>query len=143
MTTPTPSERYLNKLCRQTFLRLWSWPNVFRDQRWSGSSTGKEVCDLLVAFDRHIFIFSDKYCSFPSSGSLPIDWSRWFRRAILQSTKQIHGAERWLKQNPHRLFLDEKCKVRFPIQLPPIDEAIFHRVVVAHGAGERCSETYG
>ena len=143
MTTATPSERYLTKLCRHTFLRLWSWPNVYRDQRWSGSNTGKEVCDLLVVFDRHIFIFSDKYCAFPSSENPTLDWSRWFKRAILKSAKQILGAERWLRQNPHRLFIDENCSQRFPIHLPPIDEAIFHRVVVAHGAGERCISTYG
>jgi hypothetical protein len=143
MATATPSERYLTKLCRHTFLRLWSCPTVYRDQCWSGGNTGKEVCDLLVVFDRHIFIFSDKYCAFPSSENLALDWSRWFKRAILQSAKQIHGAERWLRQNPHRLFLDENCTQRFPIHLPPINEAIFHRVVVAHGVGERCIATYG
>lgn len=143
MAAATPSERYLTKLCRHTFLRLWSWPNVYRDQSWSGGNAGKEVCDLLVVFDRHIFIFSDKYCAFPNSGNLALDWSRWFKRAILHSAKQINGAERWLKQNPHRLFLDEKCTQRFPIQLPATNEAIIHRIVVAHGAGERCEATFG
>lgn len=143
MAAATPSERYLTTLCQQTFLRLWSWPNVYRDQLWSGGNTGKEVCDLLVVFDHHIFIFSDKHCAYPSSGNIGLDWSRWFKRAIFQSAKQILGAERWLRQHPHRLFLDKDCTQRFPIHLPPIDEAIFHRIVVAHGAGERCITTHG
>lgn len=143
VTSPTPSERYLTKLCRHSFLRLWSWPNVYRDQHWSGNNVGKEVCDLLVVFDHHIFIFSDKYCDFPNTGNLGLDWSRWFKRAILQSAQQIWGAERWLKQHPDRLFLDDRCTQRFPVPLPPLDKAIFHRIVVAHGAGERCRSTYG
>jgi hypothetical protein len=28
----TASERYLAKLCQKSFLSLWSYPNVFRDQ---------------------------------------------------------------------------------------------------------------
>ena len=143
VTPPTPSERYLIKLCRHSFLRLWSWPNVYRDQHWSGNNVGKEVCDLLVVFDHHIFIFSDKYCDFPNTGNLALDWSRWFKRAILQSAQQIWGAERWLRQHPDRLFLDDRCTQRFPVPLPPLDKAIFHRIVVAHGAGERCRSTYG
>lgn len=142
MAAATLSERYLTKLCRDTFLRLWSWPNVYRDQLFSGGNVGKEVCDLLAVFDHHIFIFSDKYCAFPASGNMDLDWSRWFKRTILQSAKQIHGAERWLKTYPHRLFLDEACTQPFPIHLPPIDKAIFHRIVVAHGASERCKATH-
>jgi hypothetical protein len=47
----TDAERYLAKLCRRSFLSLWSYPGVFRDQ-----GGGKEVCDLLVVFDNHIII---------------------------------------------------------------------------------------
>ena len=49
-TSKTSSERYLTRLCRRSFLRLWSWPNIYRDQHWGGSALGKEVCDLLVVF---------------------------------------------------------------------------------------------
>ena len=60
----TESERYLKTLCDRTFLSLWSYPGVYRDQGRSGKGHGKEVCDLLVAFENHIIIFSDKDCAF-------------------------------------------------------------------------------
>ena len=40
----TPSERYLAHLCKGTFLNLWSYPNIFRDQkRHKGRGDGKEL----------------------------------------------------------------------------------------------------
>ena len=85
----TPSERYLAKLCEQTFLSLWSYPNVFRDQGRVRNGGGKEVCDLLVVCGRDVVIFSDKSCDFPATGNLKTDWSRWYKRAIKNSTKQL------------------------------------------------------
>ena len=55
----TDSERYLKKLCERTFLSLWSYPNVYRDQGGAAKGDGKEVCDLLVVFENHIIMFSD------------------------------------------------------------------------------------
>src|ERR1044072_8722498 len=82
----TESERYLSRLCRRTFLSLWSYSGIFRDQgRPNGQGDGKELCDLLVVFDNHIIIFSDKDCEFPDSGNLMVDWSRWYKKAILKS----------------------------------------------------------
>ena len=69
----TPSERYLNSLCEKSFLSLWSYPGVFRDQKVGGNGDGKELCDMVVVFDQHILIFSDKHCSFPASGNLQLD----------------------------------------------------------------------
>lgn len=131
----TPSERYLAKLCRDSFLRLWSWLKVYRDQGWGAGSEGKEVCDLLVVFQDYIIIFSDKYCKFPCSGNLERDWCRWFKSAVWKSAQQIWGAERWLKEHPDRLYLDKSCTQPFPIALPDAKSACFHRVVVAHGSG--------
>jgi hypothetical protein len=139
----TPSERYLKRLCDHTFLSLWSYPNVWRDQGDARAGKGKEVCDLLVVFENHIIIFSDRYCEFPSSGNLELDWHRWFKRAVEQAAQQIWGAERWIKQHPDRVFLDQACKVRFPITLPSSDTAVIHRIVVAHGASQRCAELLG
>lgn len=53
----TVSEKKLAALGYQTFLRLWSYPNPYKLQ-----SNGKELCDLLIVFDNHIIIFSDKDC---------------------------------------------------------------------------------
>ena len=80
----TATERYLKRLCDQTFLSLWSYSGVYRDQR-STRQQGNEVCDLLVVFDDDLIIFSDKACAFPESGSLEQDWARWFRKAIKKS----------------------------------------------------------
>lgn len=101
----TAAERYLARLCERTFLSLWSYPNVFRDVCVPGTKIGKEICDLLVIFEDRVLIFSDKDCAVPRTGDLQLDWSRWFRKAVLENTKQAHGAERWLRQFPNRLFL--------------------------------------
>lgn len=140
----TEAERYLGKLCRSTFLSLWSYPAVFRDQgRPNMKSDGKEVCDLLVVFEDHIIILSDKNCHFGNTGNLELDWARWYRKAILDSARQVYGAERWIRQFPSRLFLDKQCTVRFPIELPDPAKANFHRIVVAHDGARRCQEVLG
>lgn len=85
----TESERYLKALCDRTFLSLWSYPGVFRDQKRSGKGDGKELCDLLVVFENHVIIISDKFCAFPDNGDLVKDWSRWFKRAVKKSADQV------------------------------------------------------
>jgi hypothetical protein len=49
----TPTERLLADLCEKSFLKLWSYPNPFKDDR-------KELCDLLAVFENHVFIFFDR-----------------------------------------------------------------------------------
>ncbi len=130
----TPSEQRLAELCSGTFLDLWSYPNVFRDQGGGGSVDGKEVCDLLVVFDSHIILFSDKNCDFSPDGHLDLEWKRWFKRAVRGAEKQLRGAERWIQNYPQRLFVDKKCQQPFPIDLSPAVERRFHRIVVARGS---------
>lgn len=91
----TDSERYLTALSDRTFLSLWSYPNPHRDQ--GARRRGKEVCDLLVLFEKHVIAFSDKHCDFPDSGNLDLDWSRWYRKAVEKSAHQLWGAERWIR----------------------------------------------
>lgn len=139
----TNSEKYLANLCEKGFLRLWSYPGIYRDQYTSeNKKTGKEVCDLLVVFDQHLIIFSDKDCVFPDTGNLDLDWSRWVRRAIIKSADQLFGAERWIKNYPERLFLDSSCTQKIPIPLPNMSNAKFHRVLVAHGVSARCKKEF-
>lgn len=104
---------------------------------------GKEVSDLLVVFENHIIIFSDKHIHFEKTEPVEIGWSRWFRKAVLKSAQQVWGAERWIRQFPNRLFLDKQCKTPFPIQVPDPAKATFHRVVVAHDASRFCREYFG
>jgi hypothetical protein len=55
----------------------------------------------------------------------------------------IWGAERWIRDHPDRLFLDRACEHEFPIDLSDPDEAIFHRIVVAHDSADRCRREFG
>jgi len=42
------SERYLKLLAEHTFLSLWSYLGIYRDQKWSGGCRG-DANDLTVA----------------------------------------------------------------------------------------------
>jgi SEC-C motif len=139
----TPSERRLHELCQKSFLRLWSYSNVFRDQgRQRGRGHGKEVCDTIVIFDDRVILFSDKSCAYPTTGDAALDWQRWYARAITKSADQLFGAERWLRQAPARLYLDPECTRPLPILLNTAS-AKFHRVAVAMGAGLACRAYHG
>lgn len=140
----TDAERYLGRLCRKSFLNLWSYPGLYIDKKPAGGRMeGKELCDLLVIFDEHILIFSDKDCAFPRGGDLVLDWCRWYKRAVLKSAQQIRGAERWIRENPARVFLDRDCTQPLPIPLPSPGRMKVHRVVVAHGASVECRARLG
>jgi hypothetical protein len=139
----TPSEKYLNGLCESTFLSLWSYPGIFRGQKQNGLGDGKELCDMLVVFDEHVLIFSDKHCSFPSSGNLKLDWQRWYKKAIKKSADQAWGAERWLKSFPKMVYLDRACTKPFPLDIPPQESAKYHLIIVAHGSENRCITEFG
>ncbi len=140
----TTAERYLKRLCERSFLSLWSYAGVYRDQLDAPTAkVGKEVCDLLVVFENHIIVFSDKDCAYPAGDDEELNWRRWFKRAVQKSAEQIWGAERWIKANPQRLFLDPACTQRFPIPLPDPATAVFHRIIVAHGASEQCKALFG
>ena len=134
----TEAERYLKKLCERSFLSMWSYVGVFNDK-----GTGQEVCDLLVVFDNHVIVFSDKDCEFPNTGNLELDWKRWYKKAVKKSADQIYGAERWILKYSNRLFLDQTCKIPFPINLPSPDSIKIHRILVAHSASAKCAEILG
>jgi len=137
----TQSEQHLASLCERTFLNLWSYPNVYRDQGKKSTGVGKELADLLVVCGNHVVIFSDKKIIFKNTGNTPVDWSRWCRRAILNSAAQLSGAERWL-DHADRLYLDAHCTQSFPIALPNPSQRRVHLVVVALGAGEACRKFF-
>lgn len=131
-TQTTASEAYLTRLCRRAFLHLWSYPNLFRDQGKQGCGDGKELCDLLVVFGDDVLIFSDKHCIFRDDRPVEVAWRRWWRDAVLNSARQIAGAERWLLSHPDRVFTDGRCHEPLPIPLPATPR--IHRVVTCRGA---------
>jgi hypothetical protein len=134
----TAAERYLQRLCDRSFLSLWSYPSPYRDQKADGGGDGKEICDLLVVFGEDILIFSDKNCAFPTSSDIRVNWSRWYRKAILKAAEQSWGAERWIRAHPDRIFLDRACTERFPLDLPAADRMRVHHLVVVHDVAEAC-----
>ena len=136
----TPSEQYLARLCQSTFLRLWSYPNVYRDVE---KCTSREICDLLVCCGDDLIIFSDKSCEFPDTGDLNTDWRRWFKTSVAKSARQLSGAERWLRNYPDRVFVDRRCTQRFPMPLLIDEHTRVHRIVVAIGATDRCRKQFG
>jgi hypothetical protein len=138
MSPQSTSERYLAALCRRTFLSLWSFPNVFRNQ-----GPPKEICDVLAVFPPHVIVFSDKSHAFRPAASLEMSWNRWFRKTVLGAALQLRGAEKWLRQFPNRVFVDPKCLEPLPVKLPSASEMIVHRVVVARGASQPCIDHFG
>ena len=141
----TRSERLLGKLSQRTFMSLWSYANVWRDQRSQGTTQGdgKEVCDLLVVFENHVIIFSDKHIDYKAHTDPNVAWRRWYTKAVKKSADQIYGAERWIRDHPDRLFLDPTCRQPFPLPLPAPERMKVHRIVVAHGAGRACRKHFG
>ena len=129
------SEEYLAKLCDKTFLSLWSYPNLYR-------AKGKELSDLLVVFGNSILIFSDKTCEYPTTDNPELNWSRWFRRAVAKSAKQLWRAEQWIKQHPDRVFLDKECSQGFPFDIDTT-KARVHLILVARGVAEACRDFFG
>jgi hypothetical protein len=128
----TKEEVFLNKLGENSFLKFWSWPNLFRNQG-GNKGDGKEICDLTIVFGDDILLFSDKKIDFNKNKDTHIAWARWARRAIGDSVKQIKGARRWIIEHPSRVFLDSKCLHKIPINLPSKENVRFHNIVVCHG----------
>jgi hypothetical protein len=132
----TPSEKHLVQLAEKSFLKLWSFPNVFNDTRKNGKCQGKELCDLLVVCGDYILIFSDKTISWNYDIEVKLAWARWYRAAIKESAKQISGAMRRIELFPNKLYLDANCKNPFPFILPPPNQRRTMGIIVANGSAE-------
>lgn len=126
----TASERVLAGLCDLSFLKLWTYPNLYK-------KPAKELADLLVVFGNEVMLFSDKSCACANSGNTDLDWSRWYRRAINASAHQLSQAERWLRTYPDEVYLDAKCTVPLPVCMPTPAAMRVHRICVATGAADQ------
>ena len=105
-TSFTESEKLVNELGVKSFLRFWTWPNLFRDQE-----NGKEICDLIIVFGNDILLISDKKIEFNKDKDINVEWKRWYKKAIAKSFSQTKGAERWIREFPTRLFVDKEWVV--------------------------------
>jgi hypothetical protein len=125
------SERYLAEIVQRTFLGFWSHPNLFR-------SLAKELADLVVIFGDDVVVFSDKSCEYKDGDH---GWSRWYRRAILDSAQQLHRAAGWLRKHPTEIYMDAKCERRFPLHVPASPR--IHLIAVATGARQAAEQHFG
>ncbi len=128
----TPTERYLQRLCQRSFLSLWSYCGLYKNQGRNGKGDGKELCDLLVVFGNDVLVFSDKDCAFKDTGNIGVDWCRWFRKSIADSARQAWRVEPFIKHYADRIYLDRACKEPFPLTLPLPEHMRMHYIVVTH-----------
>lgn len=137
------SERLLMRLCRKSFLSLWAHANLHtaQDMR-DGKGSAKEFADVLVVFGNDVIVFSDKHIEFQQNRDIEVAWPRWFKRAIAESAKQLHGAMNWLRRFPDRIFIDPSCTRPLPIALPSADVARYHLVAVTRGSREACLKLF-
>ncbi|NOR45906.1 MAG: hypothetical protein GQ534_10000 [Candidatus Delongbacteria bacterium] len=131
----TPTERYLNKLARNSFLSLWCYPNVFTNEgRFNGKGAAKELCDLLIVFGNDVLIFSDKEVKFNLDKEIDIAWKRWYKKAIDKSAGQLFKAEKWIVNHPDRIYLDNLNTIKFPLDIPNKEDIRVHKICVANGS---------
>lgn len=137
------SERLLMRLCRRSFLSLWAHANLHtaQDMR-DGKGSAKEFADVLVVFGEDVIIFSDKHVQFQHDKPLELAWPRWFKRAVVDSSRQLYGAVSWLRRFPDRVFLDARCTRELPVRLPPPERARYHLVAVTRGSREACERHF-
>jgi hypothetical protein len=118
-----PSEEFVFKLCRESFLSLWSYANPRRE----GST--KELCDILVVCDPHVLIFSVKYSEYKETEDPNVGMNRWLRETVEHSVKGVYGAERNLARATHVTRSDGQEG----LPLPPLADRKIHRVSVSLG----------
>lgn len=131
------SERLLGHLCDTTFLKLWTFLNIYKED-------GDELCDAIAIFDNHVFLFFDrKMDTFNRTDkSLNVLWERWRRGAIDAQIKTAKYSEKYILKNIGKLFLDPKCINPFPIKIPR-ETIIIHKIIIAHGAEEAVKKYFG
>jgi hypothetical protein len=117
------SEQKLAEYCERSFLKLWSYPNPFKDD-------GKELCDLLAVFEERIFLFFDRRIDLkPSTENIDVAWKRWKKKTIDKQLNTMRGAERYILSG-RNIYLDAKRKVRFPIAIYRTNPKI-HKIIIA------------
>jgi hypothetical protein len=128
-----PTEEFVYRICKQSFLSLWSYLNP------QGKSRGKELCDILVVVDPDVIIISVKYINLSFDKNQQSNFERWRKRAIDESVKQIYGAQRWLEQASHVIRKDGTLG----IALPNKKTRRIHRIAVAFGGEGNAPIKYG
>lgn len=119
----TPSEKFVFELSKKSFLPFWSFDNPI-------GKKGKELCDVLVICENIIIIISVKDIKVSNLKDINVKYERWVKKAIHESSDQIHGAERYLQTCNKILLKDKKTW----INLPPKNEMKIYRIAIAFGS---------
>lgn len=127
MKFKNPTEEFVYKITKESFLSLWIYPSPKR------GNDGKEICDILAIFGNEVAIFSVKDITLNSERIEDIN--RWKKRAIEKSVKQIYGAERWLLQGEKYL----KNKFARILPLPNSSVINIHRISISLGSKGKTS----
>jgi hypothetical protein len=108
----TATEKFLATLCERTFLSLWSFPNPYK-------ADGKELCDLLVAFEQDVFLFFDRESrKFDRlDADTLITWERWKREAIDKQIRTADGAKRYLLAPRAQIYLHANLRTPLPVKV--------------------------
>ncbi len=121
----TPSEKYVSLICEKSFLPFWSFSNPI-------GKKSKELCDVLVVCEPNIIIISVKDITVTEHFDELVQYERWVKKAVYDSTQQIYGAERFLETVDEVFSKDLRTK----ITLPTKTSRIIHRIAVAFGSKE-------
>jgi hypothetical protein len=116
------AEVLVDKLCKRTFLSLWSYPSPL-------NRDNKELCDMLVVCEPDVLIFSVKEIQIKKTGDDELNRQRWHRRAVEESAEQIYGAERFL--TTVGAFTTREGQMALPI--PALEVRRIYRIAVALG----------
>jgi hypothetical protein len=124
------TEKLLGEICDKTFLKLWSYPNLYK-------ADGKEVCDVLSVFKDDVFLFFDRESrKFDNpEQDLQLQWTRWKKEVIDKQLHTAEGARKYILEGG-KLFLDKNQQLPFPVTMPA--SPVIHIIIVAHGAKEAC-----
>ena len=115
------TEEALNSIAFKSFLRDWCYPNP-KDSR------GKEICDLLVIFDKTMIIWQIKDIEFKGNVK------RYMKKALDDPIKQSFGAERRLLHLEQNLSLTDANG--FVDKFNPNDIEEIFRIVFSVGNNE-------
>ena len=130
--TLNDAEELVYRVCKRSFLSLWSYANPQGED-------GKELCDILVVCEPHVIILSVKDIKLTNSGREEVDWARWRRKAIAASSRQLYGAETFLRTASHVIRKDGTSG----LPLSSNAEWRFHRVAVALGSQGKVPLEFG
>jgi hypothetical protein len=128
-----PTEEFAYRICRKTFLSIWSTANP------RAGDPRKELCDILVVCDPHIVIISVKERLYEEAPDRASGWRRWQRKAIDASARQIYGAERELQNLTHVIHSDGSLG----LPLPQPSQRVVHRIAVALGGNGKVPLYFG